>query len=104
MRSSQIHETGGQRTFVAVLDSGDEVMTSLEHLARIERLTAAQVTGIGAFSEAVLLYFDWDAREYREIPVGDQVEVAAMLGDIGEDEQGEFWYSGGGTGPLWQAI
>lgn len=88
MRSSRIHESDGQRKFVAVLETGDEVVACLEQLARTEQVTAAQVTAIGAFSDAVLLYFDWERKEYREIPVDGQAEVAAMLGDIGSDEQG----------------
>lgn len=87
----QLLHTGpdGLRTLVAVLDTGDRTMTALAEIARRERLTAAQFTAIGAFSEARLAYFDWETKEYQEIPVAEQVEVASLVGDIGVDEAGE---------------
>ena len=72
----------GLRTLVAVFDQGDEVMAGLEALARDERLTAAQLSAIGAFASAELAFFDWQQKAYLPIPVDEQVEVAAMLGDI----------------------
>ncbi|SKA03602.1 PPC domain-containing DNA-binding protein [Consotaella salsifontis] len=82
MRSKLVHEADGQRTFVVVLDHGDEVMASLKEVADREKLSAAQITGIGAFSDAVLAYFDWETKEYEHIPVEEQVEVASLVGDI----------------------
>lgn len=90
MKVRQVHESvDGARTLVAVMEIGDEVMASLKELARRERLTGASLTAIGAFGEATLAYFDWDTKQYRHIPVEEQVEVATMLGDIGIDEKGE---------------
>jgi predicted DNA-binding protein with PD1-like motif len=37
----------------------------------------------------VLLYFDWELKEYQPIPVEEQVEVASLDGDIGVDAAGE---------------
>ncbi len=89
MQSRLIHSDAGQRTIVAVLQTGDEAMSCLQQLARDEGLTAAQVSAIGAFSRALLMYFDWDTKQYRKIPVDEQVEVASMSGDIALDERGE---------------
>jgi predicted DNA-binding protein with PD1-like motif len=88
MRSKLIHESHGQRTIAAVLETGDEVMTVLKELAQRECLSSAQITAIGAFRDAVVAYFDWERKEYLEIPVNEQVEVAALVGDIGVDEAG----------------
>jgi predicted DNA-binding protein with PD1-like motif len=88
MRSKLLHESHGQRTIAAVLETGDEVMTVLKELARRERLSSAQITAIGAFRDAVVSYFDWEQKKYLEIPVKEQVEVAALVGDIGIDEAG----------------
>lgn len=79
----------GLRTLVAVLDTGDRAMATLGDIARRERLTAAQFTAIGAFSAARLAYFDWATREYDEIPVEEQVEVASLVGDVAVDEAGD---------------
>ena len=84
-----IHEVQGQRTFVMVLTTGEEAMASLIDLARSERLAAAQVTGIGAFREAVIRYFDWTEKRYEDIAIDEQVEVASLNGNIAVDDKGE---------------
>lgn len=86
MRTKLLFETNGLRTFALVLDIGDEAMDCLGAFAARERITGAQLSAIGAFSRAVVTYFDWDEKRYLEIPVEEQVEVASLNGDIGVDE------------------
>jgi predicted DNA-binding protein with PD1-like motif len=88
MRNTLLHERGGQRTFALVLATGDEVMASLQQFAEREHIGAAQFTAIGALSDVVLMYFDWEKKEYIHIPVSEQVEVAAMIGDVAEAPSG----------------
>jgi uncharacterized protein len=82
MKSKLIHQDGGQRTFALVFDTRDDAMEGLAEFAREQRLGAAQLTGIGAFSDVVLGYFDWQTKEYARIPIGEQVEVVSLLGDV----------------------
>jgi predicted DNA-binding protein with PD1-like motif len=82
MRSKLLHESAGQRTYALVLETGDEAMGCLQDFANKERVSAAQITGIGAFSDATLNYFDWEQKKYLPIPVREQVEVASLIGDI----------------------
>ena len=82
MKSERIHEAHGLRTFAVVLETGDEVSACLQRFAESERLSAAQVTAIGAFKDAVLTYWDWDTKKYQDIPVREQVEVLSLNGDI----------------------
>ena len=89
MKHRRVHESGGQRTFVAVLESGDEVMSCLQKFATAERIFAAQFSGIGAFSDVVLQYFDWERKEYLPISIEEQVEVASLIGDVAEAPSGE---------------
>ena len=89
MQVRQIDSSGEQRTFAVIMDSGDEAMEQVCRFATSERIAGAQMTGIGAFKKAVLRYFDWEAKQYRDIPVDEQVEVASLIGDIGEDEHGK---------------
>jgi predicted DNA-binding protein with PD1-like motif len=51
-------------------------------------LRAARVQGIGAFSEAVLGYFDAERRQYDRIPVAGDTEVLAFLGNLSVTEEG----------------
>ena len=88
MRSRLVHESDGQRTFVMVLETGEEAMSVLKRFAEEQQLAAAQITAIGAFREAVISYFDWETKDYLKIPVKEQVEGAAMIGDVATGEDG----------------
>jgi uncharacterized protein len=89
MQTKLIHEQGGQRTFVIVLKTGEEVFRSLTEFAKEERVSAAQITAIGALSDVELNYFDWEEKAYRKIPINEQVEVASLLGDVALSPDGE---------------
>jgi predicted DNA-binding protein with PD1-like motif len=82
MRSQLLHETGGLRTWVVVLDSGEEATASLQSFVDAEAIEAAQLTGIGAFRRATLGYYNWEAKAYRRNEVEEQVEVASLIGDV----------------------
>jgi predicted DNA-binding protein with PD1-like motif len=88
MNARVIHQHAGERTFAVVFDAGDDPVAGLLALAGQQRLAASHFTGIGAFSEATLAYFDWERRAYADIPVGEQVEVLALSGDITLDGGG----------------
>jgi uncharacterized protein len=81
MKTKLIHD-GPQRTFALVFDKGDEVLDHLLAFAKAERLAAAEFTGLGALSDAVLGYFDWQTKDYRRIAVDEQVEVLNLTGNI----------------------
>lgn len=85
----QLHAADGQRVFAVILETGEAVMECLQRFAEAERLTAAQITGIGAFSEAGLRYFDWERKEYLPIPVQEQVEVVSLIGDVAMSPEGK---------------
>lgn len=82
MQSKRLSSVNGQQTYALVFAAGDEAKSELERFAREHRLSAAHFTGIGAFSDLTLGYFDWEEKRYRPIPIGEQVEVASLAGDI----------------------
>lgn len=71
-----------EKTWAIIFDIGDDPMSGLEDFAREHDLTAARFSAIGAFRKVMLAYFDWEKKEYREIPLNEQVEVLTMTGDI----------------------
>jgi len=89
MQQKLLNDSGGQRTFVVVLESGEEAMESLQSFARTQRISAAQITGIGAFENVVLEYFDWNSKQYLSNRVDEQVEVASLIGDVALAPSGE---------------
>lgn len=88
MKTKLLAENGGLRTFAVILETGEEAMATLQSFAEAERLTAAHFTAIGAFSRAVISYFDRERKAYLGIPVEEQVEVAAFTGDVAIDPEG----------------
>jgi uncharacterized protein len=88
MKSALLDERDGLRTFVVVFETGDEAASQLAAFARKQRLGGSHFTAIGAFSRVVVAYFDWSSRQYRNLPIDEQVEVLSFAGDISID-QGE---------------
>jgi len=86
MKAALLHEHEGLRTFALVLATGDEAMASLLAFATERQLKATQFTAIGAFSRLVVAFFDWSTKSYRNIPIGDQVEVLSLVGDISVED------------------
>lgn len=89
MRSTLLNDNDGQRTFAVVLQTGDETMSCLQSFVEREHIAAAQITAIGALSDAKLNYFDWDKKKYEPIPVSEQVEVASLIGDVALSPEGK---------------
>jgi uncharacterized protein len=87
MKSKLLHDEKGLKTFALVFDKGDEAKEVLTRFARENRLGAAQVIAIGAFSEVTLGYFDRMRKSYQEIPVKEQVEVLSFAGNIVEKDE-----------------
>lgn len=80
------HEHG--RTIALVFATGDEVMETLGSWCREQGIGAARFTAIGALSDVTLGWFDWETKDYREIPLDEQVEVVSLVGDVAlQDDQ-----------------
>lgn len=86
MQAKELSRGDHGRTVALIFQTGDEVMSELERWCAGNGVSAARFTAIGALSDVVLAYFDWEAKEYREIPVDEQVEVLTMAGDVALDE------------------
>lgn len=82
MRARQLAEIEGMRTVAVVFDKDEEPHSGLTSVARSLGLSAASLTGIGAFSSATLAYFDPQRMDYIDIPIEEQVEVLSMVGDV----------------------
>lgn len=82
VQSKILEKAAGRVTYAIVLDTGEEVLSTLQRFVDDEAISAAQFSAIGALSDAMPKYFDWDTKEYRDIPVEEQVEVASLSGDV----------------------
>lgn len=82
MQAKVLNEQHGERVFAVIFEIGEDPVAGLTRFAEQENLSASSFTAIGAFSEAMLGYFDWEKKDYERIPVREQVEVLALVGDI----------------------
>lgn len=89
MKSKLVAEGAGERTFVLVLDPGEEAFATISKFAQENRLSAASLTALGAFSRAMVGWFDLGQKTYRKIPVDQQCEVLSGIGDIALDDRGK---------------
>jgi predicted DNA-binding protein with PD1-like motif len=82
MKVRLLSENGGAKNYAIILAKGDEVMSGLTDFARQNKVTSASFTAIGAFSHATVAWFDDARKEFRLIPIEQQVELVSMIGDI----------------------
>ena len=81
MKHKRINE-GSERTYALVFDVGDDPIERLTAFAKAEQRDAARFTGIGAFSEAVLGFFDLQRKDCQKIALAEQAEVVSLVGDV----------------------
>ena len=82
MKSKLLHAENGLRTFAIVFDKNDDVRDMLLEFANANRFGDAHLSAIGAFSEVTLGYFDRRRKDYKRIPIAEQVEVLSFSGNI----------------------
>ena len=88
MKSKSI---GGEkeRTFVLILDQGEEAFKTITDFANQQSISGASVSAVGAFAEAKVGWFDLPAKKYKPIPVSEQCEVLSLIGDVAEGDDGK---------------
>jgi hypothetical protein len=89
MKFKQINNEA-EKTFALIFDKGDEVTATLLDFAKEKELSASHFTGIGAFSDCTLGFFERESKDYRRIPIREQVEVVSLTGNIVLTKDGEY--------------
>jgi predicted DNA-binding protein with PD1-like motif len=89
MKHKLLASDAGERTFILVLEEGDEAFKCITGFAEKEGITAASVSAIGAFRSATIALFEYETKNYSRIPVEVQSEVLSMLGDLAVDDEGK---------------
>lgn len=89
MQSKLVAKSAGERTFVLILDPGEEAFSTISDFTGMQQISAASLTALGAFSEATVGWFDLAAKTYRRIRVAQQCEVLSSIGDIAVDDAGK---------------
>ena len=86
MNATLIFEEHGLRSFVLVMDKGDEAFGEITAFAKREKINAASLTAIGACTSVTLSYFDSDKHDYISKTFDEQMEIASLIGVIADDD------------------
>ncbi len=89
MKSRLVWQAAGERTFVLVLDQGDEAFSAITGFASQQELGGASLTALGAFERVTVGWFDLRAKTYRPIEIEQQCEGLSLLGDIAIGDDGK---------------
>jgi len=77
-----------ERTFVLVLDPGDEALAAITRFSIEAGLRAASLTAVGAFERATVGWFDLRRRAYKPIAINEPCEALSLSGDIAMADDG----------------
>lgn len=89
MQSKLVWQNAGGRTFVLVLDAGEEAFAAIAAFATETGLDSASLTAIGAFERATVGWFDLVKKAYKPIEIDSQCEGLSLLGDIAAGDDGK---------------
>ena len=89
MKSRLVWQQAGERTFVLVLESGEEAFSAITEFAAENQLSGASLTALGAFERTRVGWFDLAAKTYRAIEIEQQCEGLSLLGDIALGDDGK---------------
>jgi uncharacterized protein len=81
MKAKQVGDSE-QTTHVLVFEKGEEVMAGLLEFVRERGVSSGHLTAIGAFSDVTLGFFERESKDYRRIPLREQVEAVSLVGDV----------------------
>lgn len=81
--------TDTPRSFLLVYDIDDEAKDVLAAFAVEQSVKTGHFKALGAFREATVAWWSWEDKQYHEIPVGEQVEVVSMVGNVSRTPEDE---------------
>jgi predicted DNA-binding protein with PD1-like motif len=81
MRAKQIATEPS--TFALILDTGDEILSSVRAFAQQHQLSGSSFKAIGALSQVKLGWFNWETKKYQTaVALDEQVELLSLIGDV----------------------
>jgi uncharacterized protein len=85
---SKLIQNAPNRAFAVVFEQGEEVISGLLRLATEHGVGGAYLTAIGAFERVTLGFFEVAKKDYKKIPIHEQVELISLVGNIAQDDRG----------------
>ena len=72
----------GADKFVLRLESGDDILRSLQQFADSKKLGASLIEGIGSLNRVKLGHYDFKTRQYKYETFEDDLEILNLSGNI----------------------
>jgi len=82
--------TKTERTFVTRMIPGEDILNAIQEIASDNKISAGQLSMIGAISKATLGYFDRQSKQYRSFSIDEDLEVVSCIGNIAIAENGDY--------------
>jgi len=89
MKSRLVWQDKEERTYVLVLDAGEEAFAAISDFATRNQISGASLTALGAFERATVGWFDLRRKEYKPIEIDQQCEALSLVGDIAQGDDGK---------------
>ncbi len=89
MHAKLVWQEEGVRTYIVILEPGEEAHSALSAFAAANEIEAASLSAIGAFERATVGWFDLVRKTYKRIEIAEQCEALSLLGDIAVDDAGK---------------
>ena len=83
-------ETKLKRVIIARLEKGEDILKTLEKVAKKHSITSGQLTLIGAVQGIKLGYFDVEKNSYTHFEVDEDLEVVSCIGNIATLDDGSL--------------
>jgi len=80
-----MRSTGRQypTTYVIILDTGEEILSSLKDFANTMHLAGSSFKAIGALSHVEFGWFNWETKKYQTAAkLDEQVALPSLIGDV----------------------
>jgi uncharacterized protein len=89
MKATDLGPGSAGRTFQILFTKGDEVASGLLEFAEKNHLKNSHFTGIGAFDQAVLGWYDPAKKAQKKNKFNEEMEVAAFTGNVTLNKDGK---------------
>ncbi|ACB85597.1 PPC domain-containing DNA-binding protein [Natranaerobius thermophilus] len=74
------------RTFMGRLPKGEDLLTSIEAIAKEKEIKVARVELIGVVENAVVGFFQHDKKQYKPIKIDEHMEIVNAVGNISQKD------------------
>lgn len=76
----------GNGRYVLSIDNHEEIMAALADFCRKMKITAGEVSGIGAIGEATFRFLDPATKRYVDKTFAEQMEITDLTGNISQKD------------------